>query len=340
MPVSVTIFFYCFALLLFVSLCFVSICLLNGACKDLTYTQLIELPLTFPNTSLHSLSIFQIFFFQIKQCHPSQLLLMEKFGVSFSGGGTRSAAFCSGVLRRLLQKEIQIDYLSCVSGGGCSGSAYVDWKYRHGKKDNKRWHQEFFNHLRENAGLVCNFQKPCRGFVEFVVICAMILFVSVIAPFLLWGSYAYPLAFFIDYVFGDVLRGGTRSCHEVARESPNITFEDCEESRQTSYINNSRFVLFAVPVGFAFICFVLKGYVQRGKKLLNWLLLLSASLFGILFLPWFFYVSLLFLPDWVKIVLVIPILFLWISFPLVRRNATLMVVIYLYSFAIHSRVFR
>lgn len=121
---------------------------------------------------------------------------------------------------------------------------------------------------------MCNFQKPCRGFVEFVVICA------------------------------------------------------------------SRFVLLAVPVGFAFICFVLKGYVQRGKKLLNWLLLLSASLFGISFLPWFFYVSLLFLLDWVKIVLVISILFLWISFPLVRRNATLMVVIYLYSFTIHSRVFR
>ena len=265
---------------------------------------------------------------------------MAKFGVSFSGGGTRSAAFCSGVLRRLLQKEVQIDYLSCVSGGGCSGSAYVDWKYRHGKKDNKKWHQGYFNHLRENAGLVCNFQKPCRGFAEFVVICAMILFVSVIAPFILWGSYAYPLAFVIDYVFGDVVRGGTRSCQEVASESPNITFEDCEESRQTPYIMNRRFALFAAPLVFAFICFVLKGYVRKGKRLLHWLLLLSASLFGVLFFPWFLYFSLRFLPDWMKIVLVLPILFIWISFPLARRNATLMIVIYLYSFTTHSRIYR
>ena len=235
---------------------------------------------------------------------------MAKFGVSFSGGGTRSAAFCSGVLRRLLQKEVQIDYLSCVSGGGCSGSAYVDWKYRHGKKDNKKWLQEYFNHLRENAGLVYNFQKLCRGFAEFVVICAMILFVSVVAPFILWGSYAYPLAFVIDYVFGDVLRGGTRSCQEVASESPNITFEDCEESRQTPYIMNRRFALFAAPLVFAFTCFVLKGYVRKGKRLLHWLLLLSASLFGVLFFPWFLYFSLRFLPDWMKIVLVLPILFI------------------------------
>ena len=187
---------------------------------------------------------------------------MAKFGVSFSGGGTRSAAFCSGVLRRLLQKEVQIDYLSCVSGGGCFGSAYVGWKYRHGKKDNKKWHQEYFNYLRENAGLVCNFQKPCRGFAEFVVICAMILFVSVIAPFILWGSYAYPLAFVIDYVFGDVLSGGTRSCQEVA----SITFEDCQESRQTPYIMNRRFALFAAPLVFAFTCLRTPTHNQLYKK--------------------------------------------------------------------------
>ena len=194
--------------------------------------------------------------------------------------------------------------------------------------------------MRENAGLVCNFQKPCRGFAEFVVICAMILFVSVIAPFILWGSYAYPLAFVIDYVFGDVLRGGTRSCQEVASESPNITFEDCEESRQTPYIMNRRFALFAAPLVFAFICFVLKGYVRKGKRLLHWLLLLSVSLFGVLFFPWFLYFSLRFLPDWMKIVLVLPILFIWISFPLARRNATLMIVIYLYSFTTHRRIYR
>ena len=35
-------------------------------------------------------------------------------GVAFSGGGIRSAALCSGVLRRLLQVRAKIHYLSCV----------------------------------------------------------------------------------------------------------------------------------------------------------------------------------------------------------------------------------
>ena len=42
----------------------------------------------------------------------------SKVGLAFSGGGIRSAAFCSGVLRRLLERNVQVDYLSCVSGGG------------------------------------------------------------------------------------------------------------------------------------------------------------------------------------------------------------------------------
>jgi len=48
---------------------------------------------------------------------------MDGNGLAFSGGGIRSAAFCSGVLRRLLQRNTKIDYLSCVSGGGYTGTA-------------------------------------------------------------------------------------------------------------------------------------------------------------------------------------------------------------------------
>ena len=40
----------------------------------------------------------------------------NKTGLAFSGGGIRSAALCSGVLRRLLKDKAKVDYLSCVSG--------------------------------------------------------------------------------------------------------------------------------------------------------------------------------------------------------------------------------
>ena len=55
---------------------------------------------------------------------------MANTGLAFSGGGIRSAAFCSGVLRRLLERGVEVDNLSCVSGGGYTGTAYLDWKYR------------------------------------------------------------------------------------------------------------------------------------------------------------------------------------------------------------------
>ena len=72
--------------------------------------------------------IFLILLFSSIENSAIPDITMAKFGLSFSGGGVRSAAFCSGVLRRLLQKEVRIDYLSCVSGGSYTGSAYVDGK--------------------------------------------------------------------------------------------------------------------------------------------------------------------------------------------------------------------
>lgn len=49
-------------------------------------------------------------------------------GVAFSEGGIRSAAFCSGALSRMLLENVLPDYLSCVSGGGYTGAAFVEWK--------------------------------------------------------------------------------------------------------------------------------------------------------------------------------------------------------------------
>ena len=97
-------------------------------------------------------------------------LFMAKTGLAFSGGGIRSAAFCSGVLRRLLQKNVKIDYLSCVSGGGYTGTAYLDWKYWNGKKDDNEWHEEFFNHMRQSAGFICHCNKPlCIACASFIL---------------------------------------------------------------------------------------------------------------------------------------------------------------------------
>lgn len=51
--------------------------------------------------------------------------MFDTIGLALSGGGIRSAAFCTGVLQALSIKKIlpRIDYLSTVSGGGYAGIA-------------------------------------------------------------------------------------------------------------------------------------------------------------------------------------------------------------------------
>jgi ABC-type multidrug transport system fused ATPase/permease subunit len=53
-------------------------------------------------------------------------------GLAFSGGGIRSAAFSFGVLQVLEEKGVMrhVDYLSTVSGGGYTGTAYSAWRLR------------------------------------------------------------------------------------------------------------------------------------------------------------------------------------------------------------------
>ncbi|XP_078369702.1 uncharacterized protein LOC144653548 [Oculina patagonica] len=265
---------------------------------------------------------------------------MAKFGLSFSGGGIKSAAFCSGVLRRLLQKNVAIDYLSCVSGGGYTGTAYLDWKYRHGKKDDKKWHQEFFNHMREAGGFICNLEyRPCQAVLKFVALLSIMIFVSIIAPLIIWGSSAFPMAYIVDFLVGSVLRGGDIPCPEEVRSNPNITVEQCEQNRRTSEAIFHRFILFGTPVVVSFISYFIKGFVQKGKGVFDFIITGGIVIFGFVFMPWFINEFLRRLPLWMKIFLVLPLFFVWISFPAMRRQATLMTIMYGYSFVIQLRVY-
>ena len=76
---------------------------------------------------------------------------LEKVGLCLSGGGIRSMAFSAGVLREVLSHDLDIDYLSTVSGGGFTGSSYMDWKYREGGQDNREWHERFFGRMPHKA---------------------------------------------------------------------------------------------------------------------------------------------------------------------------------------------
>ena len=96
-------------------------------------------------------------------------------GLGFSGGGIRSAALSSGVLRRLLHRGVNVDYISCVSGGNYTAAAYLDWKYRHDKQDDHNWHKEFFEHLRSRVGYVCNWERPLQGILDTVLLVLLLI---------------------------------------------------------------------------------------------------------------------------------------------------------------------
>ncbi len=134
--------------------------------------------------------------------HRTEQPAEASIGVAFSGGGIRSAAFASGVLRRLLHKEIPVDYVSCVSGGGFTGSAYLEWKYRHDGKDDPEWHEEFFNQMRHNANTLCTWRNPFKGVCDSLFIVGMIFTIGILVPLLLWVPMAFPAAYLVDYFFG------------------------------------------------------------------------------------------------------------------------------------------
>lgn len=265
---------------------------------------------------------------------------MARIGVAFSGGGIRSASLCSGVLRRLLQKKVNIDYLSCVSGGGYTGTAYLDWKYRHGKKDDPEWHKQFFENMRNRSGIFCNWKKPCQGILDSIILFTMVIFVALIIPILLWSSYACPLAFVVDFLFGRTLRGGSKPCKKLAKRNPDISLKECELERHASpEVVNQQFILFAVPMTVAIVCGVVRGMIPKGKAFFTFLITSCVVFFGLVFIPWFIDTFLAYIPNWMKILMIFPTFLVWSSFPLMRRNATLMLVIYAYSFVIYWRVF-
>ena len=266
---------------------------------------------------------------------------MVQTGLAFSGGGIRSAALCSGVLRRLLQKNVKIDYLSCVLGGGYTGTAYLDWKYRNGNKDDKNLHQEFFNHMRQSAGFICHWQNPVKRLLGCLTITIVILFVTFLIPALLWMSFSYPLAYVTVWMFGNILRSGVFFCYEVVRHNPNLTlqqYED-EEEHESSGAIYYLLVLFLTPTVLACTSFILRGFCSKWKPLFTLLFHVSAAVFALVFFPWFIKVFFHRAPTWVKFLIFIPLFFLWISFPPIRSSTTLMTAIYLSSFGIYWRVY-
>ena len=277
---------------------------------------------------------------------------MAGIGLAFSGGGIRSAALCSGVLRRLLDKKVEVDYLSCVSGGGYTGTAYLDWKYRNGNEDDKKWHREFFDHMRKRAGYFCNWEKPLEGVMDTMILLCLFLLITVIGPVIIYGSYACPIAFIIDFLFGKYLRAKL-DCDDVAERGgpgmqfsvdPNATTEEIREhclDRQGTD-DSSTIILFFVLFVLFVVFFVLARCCPGRKKYATPLSFIHTTLFAFLaltFFPFAIHYFLIKIPSWTQCLFVFTGVMVWFFLPLLRSKSSYVLIIYFYSYVIYGKVY-
>ena len=280
---------------------------------------------------------------------------MAGIGLAFSGGGIRSAAFCSGVLRRLLKlkeegKVDEVDYLSCVSGGGYTGTAYLDWKYREERKNDPKWHDRFFDHIRNRAGYFCHWENTLEGIVDTISLLCLVLLITFIEPIIMWGSYACPIAFFIDYLFGKYVRSKL-DCDEVAAAQSDPTLQPSTDQNATTKAirdhcldrqgtdDSYTIVLFSVLFVLFVVFFVLARKWKRYSTPLSFIHTTFIVFLALTFFPFAIHEFLIEIPSWTQYLLVFIGVMVWFFLPLLRSKTSYVLLIYFYSYVIYWKVY-
>lgn len=272
---------------------------------------------------------------------------IKKTGLAFSGGGVRSTAFCSGVLRRLLQKGVSIDYLSTVSGGGYTGASYLEWKCRNGGKDDPSWHKEFFENLRKFSNFLCDCFSPVRGIFDGFVLLLVLSFLSVGISFVTAFSFVMPTTVIINYLFGNMLRDQF-DC-KVANETDTQKL-DIPGKRKPFRMCNPRFgpqmeemMVTILPLFMAFVlCYYVSSLVKQrtAKYLFKLVARLTGFIFAMVFLPWYIQIYRYFTPKWASYVIILLVVIVWICFPSLRSKAAIALFILIYAYAVKWTVFK
>lgn len=268
-------------------------------------------------------------------------------GIAFSGGGIRSAAFCSGVLRWMLKNNQRMDYLSCVSGGGYTGAAFLSWMHRKGP-DTEKWQDKFFEKMHQNAGYLCNFQKPRSAILDPIFFIFFFIVTVLVLPCLLWFPYAFPMAEAVDFLCGDILRESS-SCNEPGNQ-PTV---DPKKSK-SSYLlmelygncspTSKRITLFTTTFVVSLILYIISRsrckFSRRFKGLLRLFSTVIGLFFAFTFLPWITYDFLWPVQVWIQVVIFFICLVLPFFFPIIRNYAGLFLIFYVYVFIVSWKVFK
>lgn len=281
-----------------------------------------------------------------------------KTGLAFSGGGVRSAAICSGVLRRMLQKQVSIDYLSCVSGGGYTGASYLDWKYRNENKDDPSWHKEYFDHLRTHSNPFCNCRNPCSAILDALILVMLVFIVSLVLPWVGAFTFAIPTAYIMDFFFGDILRLPFTCPEEKINNFTSSQIAENPNTIEGLKLNNGsaecvpkfgphmyKTISLFTSILIAFLLFYfLNKLLEERRRTFYYVfrLLSSASGFtlAMTFLPWFIEEYIVVTPMWINALIIVFSIFIWLGFPPLRDKASLALIVYFYAYAVKWRVYK
>ena len=277
---------------------------------------------------------------EVQQGGPTSPDPAKTTGIAFSGGGIRSAAFCSGALRRMLQDDVPLEYLSCVSGGGYTGAAFLDWKRKRRETSDQKWQEAFFENMRNNAGYMCNWQSPWCGICHSIYFTFLLIFVVIILPCVLWLPYAFPVAVFVDVFFGGILRENS-TCPPSVSMGDKTSFlilelyDDCQPPGRRVALFVTTFALWVV----FFILSRIKCLI-KGQNWFRFFSILNGLVLALTFFPWVAHDFLWPLRTWIKGLVFIILLVLPFFFPIVRNFAAIFLFFYAYTLVVSWRVFK
>ena len=271
----------------------------------------------------------------------------ERIGLACSGGGIRSAALSSGVLRRLLHRGVKIDYVSCVSGGNYVAAAYLDWKYRHNQQDDHKWHKAFFEYMRSRVGYVCNWERPFQGILETIILVLLLITVNFVIPCVMYSVAAFTAAYVIDYVFGRIMRLGFECIDMPLNSTGSVANSSATERhcRQEFAISDpevrEQCVLFVLLSIMFIVLYCIKVVAPiRCRSIARFFQVLTGMVFMFTFMPWLIQQFIEVLPVWLNTLVIVLSIFFWLGFPPLRRKACLALVFYFYAFVVKWRVYQ
>ena len=253
-----------------------------------------------------------------------------------------------------------MDYLSCVSGGGFTGTAYLDWKYREEREQGdkrrpgegmKGWHKHFFNNMTQRSGYICDWTGYKKGCCDAILFIFLMLAVLVL-PAIKWLTYAFPVAVMIDlFGIGNLMRKSADCDAALERQremnKPAVPGNDVIDRCLSGSHKSDIAIFFSV---FFFVFGLLYVLISKTKKFLleyptalSVLLLLEYAVACVLiftFIPFTIYDFLVKIPVLAQVLVGILVVIVWVVIPFLRRKTSFVLIVLFYSFVIYWRVFR